>query len=701
MVNLDIMKSIKDIKLSGEISNEPESQEYELLNAVLMRGMRDVAEYLLDENYKVNRPSEHKSSACTPLHNAVKLNDVQLVKKILNRGASVEVVDPGKNTSLHLAFILGHIEVTDIILNHLRDTSNYINLKNKYGLTHLHIASAIGNTFVTQKLIENEADVKEIVNEESPLYGGYSALRFACTYKKVETIVVLAAAMSLHGNVTDEDADNATYDNLELFKNVSQFLINLQQNKKSKGIPNFLLACFRDNVTIIQALLEKNVDVNAAIDRDSRACPLFTPLHMAIEGESEWKDDKVKLLLSKGASVDFRNGFCMTALHLAMYNHVYKDKILRDETKEDQTLELIYSRVMNKQANPMDCHGLTYLHIAVAMNDFHLVNELLDSGENVNQSVLRNLRQFSTYAPLHFAVKFGHDDMAKLLIKRGADVNLNGDDPKFDSPLQLAIKLGHHRLIDLLLKNKANAKIIQTDGNKTTLHLLAERFAQTSISTSAGLEEKAELQDFAYKLVRLGVDVDAKDSEGCTALHIACLSMYDSIHLVNWLLMVGADVDVVNEDGETAFALACTSGFRGNYKDFLMLYLHVHKLKDLGLKVDPKNEQFCQLVMKRKGQWLNNEDWSTVEKLFSKKELGKKRQWRLCEIQKLKSDMIDERVSLYDYLRMDAEEATVYIENKKLKQIVDEDDWDEYEVYGYLIPAVYRRSLKWLAGQKL
>ncbi|XP_058802518.1 ankyrin-1-like isoform X2 [Phymastichus coffea] len=699
--NSDVLRSYEEMTLLTEISNESECQENGILNTT-MYGMKDVTDYLLNKNYNLDCSTEFCITTNISLHSAVMLNNVQLIKKLLNKEPSISAIDRGNNTPLHLAFMLGYDEVTDLILNYIREACNYINLKNKYGLSHLHIASARGNAFITQKFIEAGGNVDEFVNEDSLLYAGYTALRFACAYKRVETIKVLTKASSLHGTTIDEDTNNMPHDNLELFKNLTKFLINLQQNEESNCIPNFHLACFKDNLTIVKDLLEKNEDINALINRNSRANPLFTPLHMAIEGETEWKNEKVKLLLQEGANIDGRNGFCMTALHLAMYNHIYKDKSKDplDKIKEDETLKLVYTAMKNKQANLMDCNGLTYFHIAVTMNDFQLVKKFLNSGENINQPVLKNLRQFSTYTPLHFAVKYGHENMAKLLINRGADVNANNDDPQFDTPLQLAIKYGHHRLIDLLLKNKANAKVIQKNGKKTTLHLLAERFGKTKINTSAGLEEKGELQNFAYKFVRLGVDVDAIDSESSTALHIACSKMYDSIHLVNWLLMVGADIDVKNDDNETPFGVACGSGFRGNYNDFLMLYLHVQKLKDLKLKIDEKNEKFCRLVMKRKIQWMNNDDWITVERSFSKQELDRKKQERLCEIEKLKVDMVTENISLYDYVKMDGKQAAEYVENEKLKKIVDQDAWDEYEVYGYLIPTVYRKSLKWLASQK-
>jgi ankyrin repeat protein len=59
-------------------------------------------------------------------------------------------------------------------------------------------------------------------------------------------------------------------------------------------------------------------------------------------------------------------------------------------------------------------------------------------------------------------------------------------------------------------------------------------------------------------LIERNADIDAKDSDGCTALLVA--SRYGDIEIIKLFLEAGADINAKNKDGETALLLASVRG---------------------------------------------------------------------------------------------------------------------------------------------
>lgn len=99
------------------------------------------------------------------------------------------------------------------------------------------------------------------------------------------------------------------------------------------------------------------------------------------------------------------------------------------------------------------------LNSAVSQNDIQTVTALLDQGMNINdQSTLTG------FAPLQVAAMRGNLDMVRLLLDRGAQIDIrlpdsgneNGND---NTPLLLAIRAGHYDVVRLLLERGASISI--------------------------------------------------------------------------------------------------------------------------------------------------------------------------------------------------------------------------------------------------
>lgn len=78
-------------------------------------GTCDMLQYLLEQfpEFDVN---QRNLSWCTPLHIAVKRENYELVKFLLQKGADIQATTVEKQTALHFAAHSGSVEITKLLL---------------------------------------------------------------------------------------------------------------------------------------------------------------------------------------------------------------------------------------------------------------------------------------------------------------------------------------------------------------------------------------------------------------------------------------------------------------------------------------------------------------------------------------------------------------------------------------------------------
>ncbi|MCT1531622.1 ankyrin repeat domain-containing protein [Sphingobacterium daejeonense] len=118
--------------------------------------------------------------------------------------------------------------------------------------------------------------------------------------------------------------------------------------------------------------------------------------------------------------------------------------------------------------NELSSHGFYPLGIAAHFGKEDIVRILLRNRANPNSSSQNGYQVF----PIHSALSNGQDNIAKMLIEAGAEVNVLQSSRI--SPLHLAAQQGNVDLIIILLEHGANIAI-KNDFGQTASDLAAEK----------------------------------------------------------------------------------------------------------------------------------------------------------------------------------------------------------------------------------
>ena len=228
--------------------------------------------------------------------------------------------------------------------------------------------------------------------------------------------------------------------------------------KNADGDQPLHLAARRDDVAMIELLLEAGADVN---DKGAKG---WTPLHYAGAIDSK---DACLALLEKGAN----------------------RAALNDASQKPEQTARIFTRGVIKEYNPQ-LAGADKLFTAIEAGDAERVKALIAG----NPKLLR-AQDGQGKTPLVLAAETNKPELLKLLIEAGAEVNTKGR----HTALSKAAEGGHLEVVRLLLKHGAEVNPSRPDGPMDSMPLRAAAF--TVDAGPAGAAFSAELDD-----VKMGPD---------------------------------------------------------------------------------------------------------------------------------------------------------------------------------------------------
>jgi len=371
-----------------------------------------------------------------------------------------------------------------------------------------------------------------------------------------------------------------------------------------EGATPLYLACINRSAAMVDRLLAAGANANARLLNGETVL-------MTCSRTGEPKT--VKALLARGAKVnDSETAHGQTALMwAAAERHPEVVRMLLAAGADFRARSLVYTTtVVDEQTQragreklnyEIKRGGMTALMFAARNGGLESAKLLLATGADANQTLPNGM------STLVLAAYSGNGDVGILLLDKGADPNAAGIGY---TALHAAVLRDDLNLVKALLAHGAdtNTKLVKgtpirranTDYNlpKTlvgaTPYLLAAKFAEPDIMealAAGGADVKATLPDGATALMlaaglgstrsrrvnrliepesaivgavttalRLGADVNAVDSAGDTALHVAALSRNDV--LVQLLADHGANLNLKNTRGQTPLALVMAAGRR-------------------------------------------------------------------------------------------------------------------------------------------
>ena len=261
----------------------------------------------------------------------------------------------------------------------------------------------------------------------------------------------------------------------------------------------------------------------------------------------------------------------------------------------------VYQALANQyglKTNAISPTGATLLHSLVRRPNMDIINFVLSKGVDVSK--VDNEGNTAL-----MVASFGQDvNLLQTLLSKAQ--NINSINEKGESALTNAIANGSAEVVSFLIKNGADTKVIDKDGNNLVYYWfnsfkptqegrpgqaasqgVGDDFNEKlTLLKNAGLDVKEPQKNgntllhiavakdnlsLVKKAVELGVNINAQDADGNTALHKAALTAKND-KLLKELVVLGINKDLKTEFEETAFDLAKENEFLTNNKvsiDFL------------------------------------------------------------------------------------------------------------------------------------
>ncbi|KAL6831453.1 ankyrin repeat-containing domain protein [Trichoderma sp. SZMC 28015] len=412
---------------------------------------KDAVRLLIEEGgADINK--RRTSDGRTPLLCILASQSPETSLEFLSFGPDCNAVDNDGNGALHVALRSRHTN-RDLILALLTRGADP-NMKNHSGQTALHIENEYGSghEYLIKLLVESGADLEARDNNgRTPLFQRVSAyfhLEDRRTTDYLKTFVELGAKTDCRDDkgrtLLHEAARCDAHDRFKYFLDLG--MSPLAQDEAGNTMwheviytrsyppqrPSFHVRNGPPVPDIYNLLTESGVDLDQANNQGR------TPLHIACSIETEAFDSQyektpINYLLSACKNPSPADSDGITPLHLAA-------------TISEYHVAALLRAGANVAAVTLD--GLTPLHLAARACQSNIVGMLLDEVDkdgSSNVSTFVNHRDNSGRTALHYACRCGRPEAVAFLLASGADVNIRAKDgmtplqecTKFESELEL------------------------------------------------------------------------------------------------------------------------------------------------------------------------------------------------------------------------------------------------------------------------
>jgi uncharacterized protein len=440
------------------------------------------------------------ADAPTRLIDAIKAGNRTAVTTLVRQPAEIQSRSADGTTPLHWAVRLDDLDTVRALLR----AGAHVNALNRYGVSPLSLAATNGNGEIVSALLKAGADATAALPEG-------------------ETVLMTAARAG----------------NPDVVMQLAEHGADVNARESWLGETPLMWAAAHDHAAAVRVLLDHGARPNEASNPTGYKRPIggqtilprggFTALMYAAR---EGAIGAARTLADGGADLNLGDRDGVTPLILAIINAHYD----------------LGAALLEKGANPdvADSTGMTPLYAAVDMHTLQFMH---------GRPTARPSGDLDSV------------DMVKALLARGAKTNLalktpvlqrhnNGPNQNLGegtTPLMRAAKSGDVAVMRLLLAAGADPTLKQK--NQNTLLMLAagfgRKFNQNADSQEYERGTEEELLAAVKLCVEIGLDVNAVNAQGDSAMHVAA-----GESIVRFLAEHGARMDVRNKQGRTPLDVA-------------------------------------------------------------------------------------------------------------------------------------------------
>ena len=522
----EITRTIMSASTETVLSHETKEHGLQIAAA---RRHKDLVKLFIENGVSVNAIG---GDFYTPLAAAAYSGDKEIVRMLLKAGADASLGRGRGQSPLSAAALGGHDEIVRILLAHGANQSSDLQ-------DALKIAAAFGNEDVVQHLLDAGADASAWDDM------GLNVLFWGITSSSPELVKILVE----HG-----------------------------ADVSARIFPGFTVLhwmCLHGNEHVVKMLIELGVEPNCMDWKGA------TPLHFAA---SNWQPKVVDVLLRAEADPNMSNNQGVTPLHLAC---------ARSGVSQVETL-------INAETDLQirDNSGMNMVHFAALNSSADVLGSLLNSQEELDIDV--TTVDFFGRSPIHLAAEFGCHTSLKILARNKEELAKRDGDGR--TAAHAAARNSSPQVLQQCLRAGADPSA-RDDGDRTILHHLfskptrlprldlhmdvlmevtelakeyssrakrrdTEKVDDPAIMTARRSEEEAA--SFAIQKIDLllehGVDINAQDYYGNTALHLACWA--NDIVAIEHLMKRGVKTTLRNSDGILPEMVARTDKARSFFHPF-------------------------------------------------------------------------------------------------------------------------------------
>ena len=431
----------------------------------------------------------------TRILDAASVADAAGVDALLAQGVDANVPQADGATALHWA---AHFDATSMATALIRSGA-VVDPVNDFGVTPLWLACLNGSADMVEVLLTAGADA----NHSLP--SGETVLMTAARSGSAEAVGLLAARGA-----------------------------NLDAQEQSRGQTALMWAVAQQHPDVVATLVDLGADVHA------RSNPLPRRIHTRTAG------------FNPVGVIDIVQGGYTPMLFAA---------------RQGDLDAATYLVAAGGDVNDTAPSGTSALVVAAHGGHTALATYLLEHGADPDAAE-------AGYSALHAATLRGDEALVTALLAGGASPNalvVTGSPGRRNSPdyvlehdvvgataFWLAAQFSEPRIMRVLADRGANQRVVMPGGTTSLMAATSARRRTEPGLTPNRVENERLVLESVRVAVEVGVDVNAVDDAGNTALHTAASRRLDTV--VQFLADSGANLNAYNEEGQTPLTMAAGRG---------------------------------------------------------------------------------------------------------------------------------------------